>query len=151
MVSRPLRPSTMWTSKFIIIFACIFDIHIYSNLYVGTTRRGSTTLSWLAASNVETVAMDIAPLFRAMQPFMAQGLTLGLVQFGSECFFSTDNVTFGVSNFSLSFTTQTTSGSPSTTTIVPSSTKKGDSNLIRPSTGFVGFLVVVGTVMMYVM
>jgi hypothetical protein len=124
---------------------------MYSNLYVGTTRRGSTTLSWLASSNVETVNMDIAPLFKAMAPFMASNLTLGLVQFGSECFFSATNVTFGVSNFSLAFTAQTTSGNPSTTTIVPSSTKKGDSSLIRPSTGVVGFLVVLGTVMMYLM
>jgi len=81
------------------------------SLYSGLNFRGHNTMSWLPTTptSIEDVDMDIAPLFQAMSILLPPNLSLGLIQLGSEAFFSSVNVTFGMSDYSLDL--ETTSGS----------------------------------------
>jgi hypothetical protein len=85
--------------------------------------------------------MDIFPLLQAMQTIIPSNLTLGLVQFGTEAFFSTQNVTFGLSDYSLDL--ETTSGSStaaptstSSSSTSASPTHKSGSNVAAPNWRF---------------
>jgi hypothetical protein len=48
------------------------------------------------------INMDIAPLLTPLNAYMSPNTSLGLVQFGAECFHSVQNPTWIVSDYSLS-------------------------------------------------
>jgi hypothetical protein len=93
-----------------------------SSLYSGTNTRGHQTLSWLPSTTVQSIDMDVSPLLQALSSVIStNNVVLGLVQFGSEAFYATSNVTLQVSGYSMDLepsASSTSSSSPSS----PSST-----------------------------
>jgi len=89
------------------------------SLYVGTNTRGHQTLSWLPATNIQSIDMDISPLLQALSSVItSNNVLLGLVQFGSEAFYAASNVTLQVSGYSMDLqpsATSTFAPSPSST------------------------------------
>ena len=78
-----------------------------SNLYIGENSRGQRVLTWLCASNYTTFDADALPLISYL---LDNGLVdgneiMGLLEFGSEAFYSIDNVTF--SAFGMDATVET--------------------------------------------
>jgi xyloglucan-specific endo-beta-1,4-glucanase len=78
-------------------------LHTASLLYRGTNVRNHTTYSWLAQSNVLDFIIDFNPLLRTLtrNNLVPLDVRLGLVEFGSETFHSTKNITFSASNFTM--------------------------------------------------
>jgi hypothetical protein len=74
---------------------------VISDLYVGTDPSGHTAYSWLTTGAVQDVQFDIAPLLKAMveHSLIDSNAMLGLIELGSEAFFSTENVTLTVENY----------------------------------------------------
>jgi hypothetical protein len=75
-----------------------------SDLYVGTDPSGHTAYSWLTTGAVQAVQFDIAPLLQAMMQrnLIDANATLGLIELGSEAFYSTRNVTFTIDDYRVS-------------------------------------------------
>jgi xyloglucan-specific endo-beta-1,4-glucanase len=73
------------------------------SLYTGPNGAGQTVFSWLAADNITSFHNDISPLFNYLvdHNLMPTSTYLGTVQFGTETFHATSNVTFSASNFGL--------------------------------------------------
>jgi len=73
------------------------------SLYTGPNGAGQTVFSWLAADNITNFNNDISPLFNYLvnHNLMPTSTYLGTVQFGTETFHATSNVTFKASNFVL--------------------------------------------------
>jgi xyloglucan-specific endo-beta-1,4-glucanase len=73
------------------------------SLYTGPNGNGQTVFSWLAASNITNFNFDITPLFDYLTShnLLPSTTYLGSVQFGTEAFHATSNVTFSASNFNL--------------------------------------------------
>jgi Glycosyl hydrolase family 12 len=59
--------------------------------------------SWLASSNITSFNDDISPLFTYLtnNNLLPNTTYLGIVQFGTETFHATSNVTFSASNYNL--------------------------------------------------
>jgi xyloglucan-specific endo-beta-1,4-glucanase len=76
------------------------------SLYTGPNGNGQTVFSWLAASNITSFNFDISPLFDYLTSHNLLPATtyLGSVQYGTEAFHATSNVTFSASNFNLKVT-----------------------------------------------
>jgi xyloglucan-specific endo-beta-1,4-glucanase len=75
----------------------------HSALYTGPNGNGQTVFTWLAGSNITTFSKDISPLFNYLtqHDLLPNTTYLGIVQFGTETFHSTSNVTFSASDFSM--------------------------------------------------
>jgi xyloglucan-specific endo-beta-1,4-glucanase len=69
-----------------------------SNLYIGTNDNGQMVFSWLGPSNLTSFSGDISSLVRRVARYGGPATSdyLGMVQFGSESFHTTNgaNVTF---------------------------------------------------------
>jgi len=100
------------------------------DLYVGTDPTGHTTYSWLTGPFVQTFQFDVAPLLNAMiqKNLVEPDVVLGLIEFGSEAFYSPSNVTFSVTNYEVDLETvagvqslqpKSTSSHSITTTTLP--------------------------------
>ena|ERR1700749_690594 len=93
----------MWNCKWPMCLS--LSLHAYdmkSSLYVGTNTRGHQTLSWLPATTIQSIDMDISPLLQALSSVITtNNVLLGLVQFGTEAFYATSNVTLQVSGYSM--------------------------------------------------
>ncbi len=74
-----------------------------SSLYTGPNGAGQTVFSWLAQTNLTSFHNDISPLFNYLvdHNLLPTSAYLGSVQFGTETFHATANVTFTASNFAL--------------------------------------------------
>jgi xyloglucan-specific endo-beta-1,4-glucanase len=74
-----------------------------SSLYQGPNGVGQTVFTCLAADNITTFNQDISPLFTYLTKnnLIPSTTYLGIVQFGTETFHATSNVTFSASNFNM--------------------------------------------------
>ncbi|KAJ2898765.1 putative Glycoside Hydrolase Family 12 [Zalerion maritima] len=77
------------------------------NLYDGMNERGQTVLTWVAAENVTEFDAEVLPLIEYLldNDFVDGDDILGLVEFGSEAFYATDNVTFSAYNMEVTLET----------------------------------------------
>jgi len=73
------------------------------SLYTGPNGNGQTVFTWLAGSNITTFNKDISPLFGYLTEhnFLPNTTYLGIVQFGTETFHATSNVTFSATDFNM--------------------------------------------------
>ena len=74
-----------------------------SLLYRGKNQRGTNVFTWVATTNDTAFSADLSPL---LQPLWRNGLIspasyLGVVEFGSEAFHSSENITFTASGFDI--------------------------------------------------
>lgn len=99
-----------------------------SSLYMGPNTNGQYVYSWLASSNVNNFDTDISPLLHYLwrEKYISESNYLGVVQFGSETFHATSNVTFSVRNFNMSIEAGTPK--PTTSAATPSSTSSSAPN-----------------------
>lgn len=76
------------------------------SLYTGPNGNGQTVFSWLATSNITNFNFDVSPLldYLTSHNLLPETTYLGSVQFGTEAFHATSNVTFSASNFNLDVT-----------------------------------------------
>lgn len=80
------------------------DILIFnSTLYSGANGNGQFVYSWLAPANVSDFNRDISPLMHYLwqHKMISESNFLGIVQFGTETFHSSSNVTFSAQDFNL--------------------------------------------------
>jgi xyloglucan-specific endo-beta-1,4-glucanase len=79
---------------------------LHSSLYTGPNGNGQTVFSWLATSNITNFNFDVSPLldYLTNHNLLPETTYLGSVQFGTEAFHATSNVTFLASNFNLDVT-----------------------------------------------
>ncbi|KUJ13835.1 concanavalin A-like lectin/glucanase [Mollisia scopiformis] len=73
-------------------------------LYSGANNNGQFVYSWLAPSNVTTFDRDISPLLHYLwqHKLISESNYLGVVQFGTETFHASSNVTFSAQDFNIS-------------------------------------------------
>lgn len=78
-----------------------------STLYSGTNHRGIKTFSWLADHDLHDFHLNLLdltiPLVR--KDWIPYESYLGLVEFGTETYYSNGNVTFSASDFAMDLTT----------------------------------------------
>lgn len=103
---------------------------VCSKLYSGPNGMGQYVYSWLSTGNVTDFNEDISPLLHFLSDYniIPSDNYLGSVQYGSETFHSTANITFSTSNFNLSVS----QGTP--LSLAPGSSSIG-SNATSNSTG----------------
>jgi len=72
-------------------------------LYQGPNGNGQFVYSWVASSNITNFDKDISPLlhYLSQNNLIPNSTYLGIVQFGTETFHATSNVTFSAQDFSL--------------------------------------------------
>jgi xyloglucan-specific endo-beta-1,4-glucanase len=104
-----------------------------STLYTGPNGNGQFVYSWLASTNITNFNRDISPLLHYLWRNLSVAETnyLGIVQYGTETFHSTSNVTFSAQDFN--FTVE--KGKP---TPVPGS--KSNARMLLPNLSLI-FLV----------
>ncbi|KEF58945.1 uncharacterized protein A1O9_03788 [Exophiala aquamarina CBS 119918] len=73
-------------------------------LYHGNNTQGQTVCSWLPENNLTHTSGDFSPLVHYLWQFnfMPQNIYLGTIQFGTETFHATSEVSFSAGNYSLS-------------------------------------------------
>ncbi|KAF8859736.1 concanavalin A-like lectin/glucanase [Acephala macrosclerotiorum] len=81
-------------------------------LYSGSNNNGQFVYSWLAPENITNIDDDISPLLHYLwwHNKISESNYLGIVQFGTETFHSSSNVTFSAQDFNLTVA----SGNPPT-------------------------------------
>jgi len=117
------------------------------SLYTGTNSRGTTVLTWIAGSTVKNVDLDVYPLIQILTTgsFINQtNVLLGLVQMGSEAFGATQNVTFQLSDYSMTIQPNATSPYSPSGTATSSTPKKGDAESLIPQLSVVLFSLLAG-------
>jgi len=74
-----------------------------STLYSGANNNGQFVYSWLAPDNITTFDKDISPLLHYLWQHkkISESNYLGIVQFGTETFHASSNVTFSAQDFNL--------------------------------------------------
>jgi xyloglucan-specific endo-beta-1,4-glucanase len=91
--------------------------------------------SWYAKTNIKNFDFDVTPLIKELSTsnFVPLNTYIGTVEFGSEAFFATENITFSASKFDMFLESknsprQRPSTSPTTSSISTTGT-------VRPSLG----------------
>lgn len=76
---------------------------VCSTLYLGQNSRGTNVYTWVSTSDETDFDEDISPLLQYLwrKNLVSADACLGLVEFGSEAFFSEDNVTFSAADFGM--------------------------------------------------
>lgn len=100
-------------------------------LFSGDNDAGQTVHSWLAHSNVSDFTADVTPLLTYLtdHALIESDAYMGILQFGSETFHSTANVTFDVTSFDLNVTSTNASANAAAANAVhPSSTGSSSSS-----------------------
>ncbi|CAN8099144.1 unnamed protein product [Discula destructiva] len=72
-------------------------------LYSGQNSRGTSVFTWVSPTNNTAFDEDISPLLQYLwrNELVSADARLGLVEFGSEAYHSTSNVTFSAGKFSM--------------------------------------------------
>lgn len=72
-------------------------------LYAGYNQRGTEVFTWVAATIETNFTADVSPLLQSLwrTGLLSADSYLGLVEFGSEAFHASANVTFSASGFSM--------------------------------------------------
>lgn len=85
-------------------YFCVSLLSKSSTLYMGQNSNGQYVYSWLAPGNIYDFNEDISLLLHYLwrHKYIDESNFLGTVQFGTETFHSTSNVTFSTQNFNLS-------------------------------------------------
>jgi xyloglucan-specific endo-beta-1,4-glucanase len=70
---------------------------------MGANTNGQFVYSWLASGDLSSFSGDISPLLHYLwrHSYISKSTYLGIVQFGSEAFHATSNVTFMATDFSI--------------------------------------------------
>jgi len=73
---------------------------------MGPNENGQYVYSWLASTVINDFDEDISPLIHYLwrHKYISESTYLGIVQFGTETFYATSNVTFSTWNFNMSLT-----------------------------------------------
>ena len=76
-------------------------IKICSMLYKGQNSRGTRVYTWVAKQNQPSFDEEVTPLIQYLirQALLTTNDFLGVVEFGTEAFYSTGNITFSASSF----------------------------------------------------
>ena len=95
--------------------------------------------SWLSPNNITDFNEDISPLLQYLykNDLVPASLYLGAVQFGSETFHATSNVTFSVNDFSINMTS---TGSPDGDILTPLASGQPQPNGLPDKSGSAGSL-----------
>lgn len=74
-----------------------------STLYSGLNSRGTSVFTWVSPSDETSFDEDISPLLQylASNKLVSADARLGLIEFGSETFYSAGNVTFSAGDFTM--------------------------------------------------
>lgn len=74
-----------------------------STLYSGLNSRGTSVFTWVSPSDETSFDEDISPLLQylASNELVSADAQLGLIEFGSETFYSAGNVTFSAGDFTM--------------------------------------------------
>jgi len=72
-------------------------------LYAGRNQRGTEVFTWVATKKETNFTADVSPLLQSLwrTGLLSADSYLGLVEFGSEAFHASTNVTFSASGFSM--------------------------------------------------
>lgn len=76
-------------------------------MYSGTNHRGIRTFSWLTEDDLHTFQLDLLDLAIALvrRNWIPGDSYLGLVEFGTETYYSNSNVTFSAKDFTMTLNT----------------------------------------------
>jgi hypothetical protein len=98
-------------------------------LYSGENSGGQTVHSWLALSNQSDFEADATPLINYLtnNSLVETDAYMGILQFGSETWHSTANVTFDVTSFNLNVTSTDASANAAASAAVHPTTTSGSS------------------------